>query len=40
VSPTDPQRIESKRVPREVIEMFSAENNHRPAHQKSRRKKQ
>jgi 4-hydroxybenzoyl-CoA thioesterase len=39
VSPRDPQRIESKPVPRKVIEMFSADNNHRPAHQKSRRKK-
>jgi 4-hydroxybenzoyl-CoA thioesterase len=35
-SESDPERIESKPVPREVIEMF----NHRAAHQKSRRKKQ
>ena len=43
VSEADPERIESKPVPREVIEMFSAQNNpenkHRAAHQKSRRKK-
>jgi 4-hydroxybenzoyl-CoA thioesterase len=38
-SEADPERIESKPVPREVIEMFSAENNHRAAHEKSRRKK-
>jgi len=44
VSETDPERIESRPVPRDVTEMFSAENNlknnHRSAHQKSRRKKQ
>ena len=43
VSEADPERIESKPVPRGVIEMFSAENNpeknHRAADQKSRRKK-
>jgi len=43
-SAADPERIEGKPVPREVIKMFSAEsnpkNNHRAAHQKSRRKKQ
>lgn len=39
-SEADPERIESKPVPREVIQMFSAENNHRAAHQKSQRKKQ
>jgi 4-hydroxybenzoyl-CoA thioesterase len=39
-SEADPERIESKPVPLEVIEMFSAENNYRAAHQKSRRKKQ
>ncbi|MGD0417804.1 MAG: acyl-CoA thioesterase, partial [Terriglobales bacterium] len=42
-SEADPERIESKPVPREVIEMFSSENNsennHRAARQKSRRKK-
>jgi 4-hydroxybenzoyl-CoA thioesterase len=38
VSDRDPERIESKPVPREVIERFSA-NHHRAAHQKSRRKK-
>jgi 4-hydroxybenzoyl-CoA thioesterase len=36
VSETDPERIESKPVPREVIERFSAD---RPIQQKSRRKK-
>ena len=39
-SEADPDQIESRPVPREVIEMFSAEHNHRPAHQKSHRKKQ
>ena len=39
-SEADPERIESKPVPREVVEMFSVESNHRPAHQKSRRKRQ
>jgi 4-hydroxybenzoyl-CoA thioesterase len=39
VSETDPERIRSKPVPREVVAMFSVENNHRPVHQKSRRKK-
>jgi 4-hydroxybenzoyl-CoA thioesterase len=38
VSKADPERIESRPVPREVIEMFSAENNRRSADQKSRRK--
>ena len=40
VSERAPERIESNPVPREVVEMFSAENNHGAAHQKSRRKKQ
>ncbi|MGC1452609.1 MAG: acyl-CoA thioesterase [Candidatus Sulfotelmatobacter sp.] len=40
VSTADPERIESRPVPREVIEMFSAENTHRSAHQKSHRRKQ
>jgi hypothetical protein len=40
VSKADPERIEGRPVPREVIEMFSAENDRRPADQKSRRKKQ
>jgi 4-hydroxybenzoyl-CoA thioesterase len=39
-SESDPERIESKPVPREVVEMFSVESNHRPAQQKSRRKRQ
>jgi 4-hydroxybenzoyl-CoA thioesterase len=39
LSESDPERIESKPVPREVIEKFSAKSNHRPAHQKSGRKK-
>ena len=39
VSEGDPERIESKPVPREVIEMFSAERSPRAAHQKSRRTK-
>jgi 4-hydroxybenzoyl-CoA thioesterase len=38
VSENDPEQIESKPVPREVIEMFSTENNH-TAHQRSRQKK-
>jgi 4-hydroxybenzoyl-CoA thioesterase len=40
VSKADPEQIESRPVPREVIEMFSAENNHPATRQKSRRKKQ
>jgi 4-hydroxybenzoyl-CoA thioesterase len=40
VSKTDQERIESKPVPREVVEMFSAGNNNRPVRQKPRRKKQ
>jgi 4-hydroxybenzoyl-CoA thioesterase len=40
VSEKDPERIEGKPVPREVVEMFSAENNRRRARRKSRRKKQ
>ncbi len=43
-SEVDPERIESKPVPREVIQRFSPENNpknnRRAAPQKSRRKKQ
>lgn len=39
VSEADPERIESKPVPREVIDMFSAEKNHPPTRQKSQRKK-
>jgi 4-hydroxybenzoyl-CoA thioesterase len=43
-SEADPERIESKPVPRAVIEMFSAEHNpetnHRAPHQKLRQKKQ
>jgi 4-hydroxybenzoyl-CoA thioesterase len=39
VSESDPERIESKPVPREVIEKFSAESNRREAQQKPRRKK-
>lgn len=38
-SKADPERIESKPVPREVIEMFSAGKNHSSARQKLRRKK-
>lgn len=38
-SESDPERIESKPVPREVVEMFSGEKNQRAIHQKSRRKK-
>jgi 4-hydroxybenzoyl-CoA thioesterase len=40
VSPMDPERIESKPVPSEVIEKFSAKNNRLPVHQKLQRKKQ
>lgn len=40
VSEADPEQIESKAVPREIIEMFSAENSPRTDHRKSRRKKQ
>lgn len=40
VSEADPERIEGKPVPREVIEMFSAEKKVRAPHRKSRRKKQ
>ncbi|MGA7753487.1 MAG: thioesterase family protein [Candidatus Sulfotelmatobacter sp.] len=39
LSEADPERIESRPVPREVIERFSAKSSKRPAHQKSRRKK-
>jgi 4-hydroxybenzoyl-CoA thioesterase len=39
VSERDPEQIESKPVPREVIEMFSAKNNPHPAHPESRRPK-
>jgi 4-hydroxybenzoyl-CoA thioesterase len=39
VSVTDPERIESKPVPRQVIEMFSARSNRRRASKTSRRKK-
>jgi hypothetical protein len=39
-SEADPERIESRPVPREVIERFSVEKNPRSAHQKSRQKKQ
>ena len=39
VSEADPERIESKPVPRQVIEMF-AESKRGAAHRKSRRKKQ
>jgi 4-hydroxybenzoyl-CoA thioesterase len=38
-SKADPDRIESRPVPREVIEMFSADNDRRPAQLRSRRKK-
>jgi 4-hydroxybenzoyl-CoA thioesterase len=40
VSEADPERIESKSVPREVIAKFSAENKSAPTRQKSRRKKE
>jgi 4-hydroxybenzoyl-CoA thioesterase len=39
LSESDPERIVSKAVPREVVEMFSVENDRRPAHRKSRRRK-
>jgi 4-hydroxybenzoyl-CoA thioesterase len=39
VSERDPERIESRPVPREVVEKFSATGNHGPAHPESRRKK-
>ena len=39
VSESDPERIESKPVPREVIEKFSVERSHRAVSQKSQRKK-
>jgi 4-hydroxybenzoyl-CoA thioesterase len=39
-SEADPERIESKPVPQEIIEMFSKEKGHSPARPKSRRKKQ
>ena len=38
-SEADPEQIESRPVPREVIEMFSAKSSPGSAHQKSRRKK-
>jgi 4-hydroxybenzoyl-CoA thioesterase len=38
-SEADPDQIESRPVPRDVIEMFSAEKNRRPAHRRSPRKK-
>ena len=37
-SETDPDQIEGRPVPREVIERFSAGKSHRPAHQKSHKK--
>jgi 4-hydroxybenzoyl-CoA thioesterase len=37
-SETDPERIESKPVPREVIEMFSSEKDRTSARPKSRKK--
>jgi 4-hydroxybenzoyl-CoA thioesterase len=40
VSESDPERIESKPVPRQVIELFSATGNQCPSHLESRRKKQ
>jgi 4-hydroxybenzoyl-CoA thioesterase len=39
VSESDPERIESKPVPREVVEMFSAKSKRPAANQKSQRKK-
>jgi len=39
VSERDPERIVSKPVPREVVEMFFVKNNQRAARQKSRQKK-
>ncbi len=38
-SETDPERIESRPVPREVIEKFSAEKDRKPSRPKSKRKK-
>lgn len=38
-SEADPEQIESRPVPREVIEMFSAKSNPDSTHQKSRRKR-
>ena len=38
-SEADPDRIESRPVPREVIEKFSGEKNRRPTHQKTPRKR-
>ena len=38
-SEADPERIESKPVPREVIEMFSAKKDRNPARSKSKQKK-
>jgi 4-hydroxybenzoyl-CoA thioesterase len=38
-SETDPERIESRPVPREVIEKFSAEKDRKPFRPKSKRKK-
>jgi 4-hydroxybenzoyl-CoA thioesterase len=40
LSEGDPERIESRPVPREVIEMFSAKKNRRPVQRKWRQKKQ
>jgi 4-hydroxybenzoyl-CoA thioesterase len=40
VSESDEERIESRPVPREVVEKFSANGDHRQIHPKSRRKKQ
>jgi 4-hydroxybenzoyl-CoA thioesterase len=39
LSENDPETIESKPVPRQVIEMFSATGNQGPSHPESRRKK-
>lgn len=39
ISESDPEKIEGKPVPREVIEMLSADNDHGIAHQKSQRKR-
>jgi 4-hydroxybenzoyl-CoA thioesterase len=39
VSESDPEKIESRPVPREVIEKFSPANKRAPVHQKSRRRK-
>jgi 4-hydroxybenzoyl-CoA thioesterase len=39
LSETDPERIESKPVPREVVERFSAKDRHGVADQKSRPKR-